>query len=78
MMEISTKKARAELSSLLRRVEKGEEVIILRRGKEVARLVPARGPQTRLPSLRDFRASIRVKGEPLSLTVVRMRGEERY
>jgi prevent-host-death family protein len=78
MMEISTKKAGSEPSSLLRRVEKGEEVIILRRGKEVARLVPAPGAETRLPSLKDFRASIRVKGEPLSRTVVRMRGEERY
>ena len=79
MTEISIKKARSELSSLLRRVEKGEEVIILRRGKEVARLVPAKGARTRLlPSLKEFRASIRVKGEPLSRTVVRMRGEERY
>ena len=78
MTGISTKKARSELSSLLRRVEKGEEVVILRRGKEIARLVPVRGPGSRLPSLKDFRASIRVKGEPLSRTVVRIRDEERY
>lgn len=78
MTGISTKKARSELSSLLRRVEKGEEVIILRRGKEIARLVPVRGSGSRLPSLKDFRASIRVKGEPLSRTVVRIRDEERY
>ena len=35
MTEISTKKARGELSSLLKRVEKGEEVIISRRGKRL-------------------------------------------
>jgi prevent-host-death family protein len=76
--EISVKKARGEFSSLLKRVEKGEEVIILRRGKQVARLVPPSGAEGRLPSLKDFRASIRVRGEPLSRTVLAMREHERY
>ena len=39
-MEVNVKDARNRLSFLLTQVEKGGEVIILRRGKEVARLVP--------------------------------------
>ena len=77
-MEISAKEARARLSDLLKRAEKGEEVSLLRRGKKVARLVPANGGQRTLPSLREFRASIRIKGEPLSVAVVRGREEERF
>jgi prevent-host-death family protein len=78
MTEISTKKARGELSSLLKRVEKGEEVIISRRGKQVARIVPLQTGPKHLPSLKKFRDGIRLRGEPLSQTVVRARTEERY
>ena len=76
--EISVKKARGELSSLLKRVETGEEVVILRRGKQIARLVPFNAAKSTLPSMKKFRASIRVSGEPLSKIVVRGREEERY
>ena len=78
MMEINAKEARAKLSGLLKQVEKGNEVILLRRGKKVARLVPTREGQRKLPVLKEFRASIRVKGEPLSMAVIRGRGEERF
>ena len=39
-MEISVKDARRKLSALLDQVKEGGEVVILRRGKKVARLVP--------------------------------------
>jgi prevent-host-death family protein len=77
-MEINIKEARNKLSSLLDRVEEGAEVILLRRGKEVARLVPPSGKGRRLPSLRDFRLSIKLQGSPLSETVIQDRQEERY
>ena len=77
-MEINAKQARAKLSSLLKRVEEGGEVTLLRRGKRIARLVPAEKKQTPLPTLKEFRASIRVKGEPLSKGVIRGRGRERF
>jgi prevent-host-death family protein len=77
-MEINVKEARNRLSSLLDRVEEGAEVILLRRGKEVARLVPPSGKGRRLPSLRDFRLSIKLRGSPLSETVIQDRQEERY
>jgi len=77
-MDIGVKEARSRFSSLLDQVEKGNEVIIRRRGKEVARMVPPPGGGKHLPSLRGFRASIRLKGESLSTMVVRNRKEERY
>jgi prevent-host-death family protein len=80
MIEINAKKARGELSSLLNRVENGEEVVISRRGRKVARMVSLReGPNPkRLPSLKAFRARIRISGERLSQTVVLSREEERF
>lgn len=39
-MEIGSFEAKNRLSALLEKVEKGEEVIITRRGKPVAKLVP--------------------------------------
>lgn len=77
-MEINAKEARARLSDLLKRAEKGEEVLLFRRGKKIARLVPVKKVQKTLPSLKEFRASIRIKGEPLSMAVVKGREEARY
>ena len=77
-MEINVKEARARLSFLLTRVEKGDEVLLLRRGKKVARLVPAQNPQRPLPSLKEFRSSIRLKGKPLSAVVTESREAERF
>jgi prevent-host-death family protein len=59
MQKISVKEARGQLSSLLDRVAAGEEFILLRRGKEVARLIPHQS-QSLLPSLKDFRDSSRI------------------
>lgn len=39
-MEIGAFEAKNRLSALLEKVEKGEEVVITRRGKPVAKLVP--------------------------------------
>ena len=77
-MEISAKEARVRLSDLLNRAEKGEEVLLFRRGKKVARLVPVKKVQKTLPSLKAFRASIRIKGQPLSMAVLKNREEERF
>ncbi len=41
MIEIGTFEAKTHLSSLLEKVSRGEEVVITKRGKAVARLVPA-------------------------------------
>lgn len=77
MGEINVKDARGKLSALLDRVGKGEEIIIKRRGKRVAKIVPPMNA-SHLPSLKDFRASLKVRGKPLSQTVIDARKEERY
>lgn len=77
MVRISIDEAQ-DLQALIEQVEAGEEVVILRDGKEVARLVSAKHEAKRFPDLSEFRASIKLKGEPLSETVIRERREARY
>ena len=45
MTIVTIHKAKTELSKLLKRVEAGEEIIIARGSKEVAKLVPAGVPE---------------------------------
>jgi len=47
MTEVSVHEAKTHLSRLLRRVTSGEEVVICRSGKPVARLVPVARPKQR-------------------------------
>ena len=47
MERIGIHEARARLSELIERVQSGEEVVLTRRGKPVARLVPARAGKRR-------------------------------
>jgi prevent-host-death family protein len=77
MMEVNVKEARGNFSSLLDRVERGEEIIIKRRGKKIARLISPENNKF-LPSLQNFRASIKLTGDPLSKTVTDLRNEERF
>ena len=76
-MEVNVKEARSQLSALLDKVEQGEEVIVKRRGKKVAKLIR---PEVNhpLPSLKDFRESIEIAGKSMSQTVIEARDEERY
>ena len=78
MLEINVKEARSNLSSILDRVEKGEEIIITRRGKRVARISNIVNNPTPLKSLKQLRDKIGVKGKSLSQTVIDQREEERY
>lgn len=64
MLELNMKDARQNFRDLLDRVEHGEEVLILRRGAAVARIVPVEKERGRLPRLADFRRSIGLKGTP--------------
>jgi len=47
MKEVGAFEAKNTLSALLDQVERGEEIIITRHGREVARLVPAKGVVSR-------------------------------
>jgi prevent-host-death family protein len=64
------REARQQLSALLEEVRKGREVVLTDRGRPVARIVPPLRDSARaLSSHRRFRAGIRLKGKPLSVTV---------
>jgi prevent-host-death family protein len=78
MMTINVKDARSQLKALLDRVAGGEEVVLKRHGKVVARLVPPSRKAKRLPSLKAFRASISLKGLSLSETVIKNRADARF
>lgn len=78
MAKVTIREARSNLKALIERAEAGEEIIILRRGKQVARLMPPKRESSRFPDLTSFRASISLKGEPMSETVIRERRESRY
>ncbi|WCE93441.1 type II toxin-antitoxin system Phd/YefM family antitoxin [Acidithiobacillus ferriphilus] len=56
VVSIALAEAKAHLSQVLDRVEAGEELVITRRGKPVARVIPVRQPVVPLPSLAAFRA----------------------
>lgn len=60
MREVGAFEAKNQLGALLDEVEHGEEIIITRRGKVVAKLVPA-GPNF---DRRDARRSVAVLLEP--------------
>lgn len=77
MLRISVEEAAIDLKSLLERVARGEEVILLQQDKAVARLVPPLQKEERLASMKQFRDSLAIKGESLSATVINARTEER-
>jgi prevent-host-death family protein len=64
MKHIGIKQARQELPGLIDRAEAGEEVIITRQGKPVAKLIAAPKVLKPLPSLAEFRKGIRQTGTP--------------
>jgi antitoxin (DNA-binding transcriptional repressor) of toxin-antitoxin stability system len=69
MLKISVEEASRDLKALVERVAQGEEVTLVEQDQAVAQLVR---PQSRsqLASMREFRDSLQVKGEPLSATVI--------
>ncbi|MGQ0650726.1 MAG: type II toxin-antitoxin system Phd/YefM family antitoxin [Betaproteobacteria bacterium] len=76
-MDVGTKELRKHLSDVLDRVARGERILVRRRGRPAAALVPLGERTGRLPSLASFRARIRVRGRPLSAEVVAARKGER-
>ena len=77
MLEVNVREARSKLSLLLDKVERGEEVIITRRGKKIARLAALDSGEC-LPSLKKFRNTLKTTGTSLSKTIINLRNETRY
>lgn len=64
MKHVGIKQARQELPDLIDRAEAGEEIIITRQGKPVAKLVAAPKIRKPLPSLAEFRKDMGRAGTP--------------
>lgn len=79
MNTINIREARKKLSALLEQVERGEEVVISRRGKPVARLVDVHREQpVQFPSRVGLRREIPPATQSAEDLVRSLRDEERY
>lgn len=76
MRRISVREARQRLRAVLDRVQAGEEIAVLQRSVEIARLVPPHR-RPRLPDLAGLRASVRLSGWPLGTGVIEARRRAR-
>jgi prevent-host-death family protein len=77
MQTYTAKQARSNFSLLLKKAEKGEEIILIRRGREIARLSKAPKKKIPLPRMKNFRKTISSTGRSLSDTVMKNREEGR-
>lgn len=75
MSTVTVAKAKAQLSDILHRVESGEEVIITRRGKPVARLAAVAKRLKSPPSLAEFRATLPAMKDSSAKVLRKMRDE---
>ena len=64
MKHVGIKQARQELPDLVDRAEAGEEIVITRQGKPVAKLTAIPRPSKTLPSLAQFRQTLGGNGTP--------------
>ena len=79
MRSVGSYEAKTHLPRLLSEVEKGGTIIITRRGKPIARIVPAEEPPVRdvASVIRDFRAYSRQQARTLgSLSVQEIRSRK--
>ena len=79
MNRVNIREARRRLSDIVDAAERGLSTVITRRGRQVARIEPIRPAKGKpLPDLTEFRASVKVKGKPMSEVVTDRRREARY
>jgi prevent-host-death family protein len=79
MDQVNMRDARRRFSQIVTAAQRGRSTVITRRGRQVARVAPMPAPAgSPLPDLTEFRASITVKGPPLSKVVVGQREKARY
>jgi len=64
MKQVGIRQARQELPDLIDRAQAGEEIVITRQGKAVAKLVPAPKAPKALPALAAFRLRMGPAGTP--------------
>jgi prevent-host-death family protein len=79
MVTVSLAQAKARLSELLDKVERGEEIIVTRHGRAVARILSAAQPKKPIPldELAAFRATMPSLSRPSVELLREMRDDER-
>lgn len=77
MSSVSVAEAKAHLSELLQRIEAGEELIITRRGKAIAKLSPIEPPRQPVKSLAEFRRGIKTPSTPATKVLAALREDGR-
>lgn len=76
MRTVNVSETREHLAQLLDAVEAGEEVLIVRRDRPVARLVPVASAMDPFPSRRDLREALPPMREDADEVVRALRNEE--
>lgn len=76
MKAVNIRELTHHFSSYLRVVKRGERIVVMDRSSPVADLVP-HNENVQKPAWKRPIRKIRIKGEPLSETVVRLRAESR-
>ena len=75
MATVTLVEAKTHLSKLLDKVESGQEVVITRHGRAVARLLPVSRPKQPVRSLAAFRARMPRLRKPSAVLLREMRDE---
>lgn len=80
MRIINLAEAKAHLSAVLDDVAAGQQVVITRRGRPVARIVPEPAPRKRAASawVEELRGFVEAQPKAAGSSVVDMRDSERY
>jgi len=79
MNRVNIREARRRLTAIVDAAQRGRKRVITRRGRQVAMIEPIQPAKGKpLPDLSEFRASIKVKGKPLSQAVIDRRKDARY
>lgn len=79
MKKVPVNQVREELAKYLAAAENGEEIIITKHNKPIAKLVNYNEPRkNKLPDMKEFRKQFKVKGKPMSEFVIDMRKEDKY
>jgi antitoxin (DNA-binding transcriptional repressor) of toxin-antitoxin stability system len=76
--KVSVREARQGLRRLLDQVQAGDEVVVLRRGVEVGKIVRPERKTPPLPDLSRLRASVKLRGRALSQDIREARRSSRY
>lgn len=78
MKKVQVNEVREKLAKYLSEAERGEEIIITKHSKPIARLMPIESKKSEFSDLSEFREKITVKGKSMSEEISEMRRKERY